>query len=365
MAEDTEETADGGGRPVADSAAASGLADAIEAVLLGGPRKYTRTQLEERSGMDAELARQLWRSMGFAEVGDEAVVFTDADLAELERVIELRSADLLDDDTLLATTRFIGQSFAQLASWEGQLSIDQVLASLVPDSGVDVGDTIDFADRIVPLLEQTHAYVWRRQLASFLARRIGQLQEQDDPSETMAVGFADISGYTSLSRRLTEIELHRLLGEFERVATFSVGSEGGRVVKMIGDAVLFAADTSLAGARIALGMLDEWAAQETDDSPHPAVKIGVAAGPVVNRLGDVFGSTVNIASRLTSISRPGWVLVDRTMEEELRSNPEFRLVSRRPQEVRGFNRLYSWRLMRAEPEEPDKQKRSRSRERHR
>ena len=56
---------------------------------------------------------------------------------------------------------------------------------------------------------------------------------------------------------------------------------------------------------------------EDPDDPFPAVRAGIAHGVVVRRLGDVFGSTVNAASRLTSAARPGTVLVDAGVHEAL------------------------------------------------
>lgn len=340
------------------------LTDVIETILLGGPRTYTRIQVEEITGFPSDNARQLWRSMGFAEASDDAVIFTDADIAEIERVAELQRENLVADDTFLATTRFMGQTFAQLASWEGQLAIDRVIEELAAGASTSPETALDFAKRVVPLLEQTHAYVWRRQLAAYLVRKIAQLQEDTGDTSLATIGFADISGYTALTRQLSEMELHRLLENFEATATFAVGSQSGRVVKMIGDAVLFSADSPAAGAEIALSLLEMWEHKRLEGD-HPAIKIGVAAGPVVSRLGDVFGSTVNIAARLTSIGRPGWVLVDRTMSEALADNPAYRLKSQRPQEVRGFHRLQNWRLQRPEPESEAARNRSRDSDRDR
>ena len=84
-----------------------------------------------------------------------------------------------------------------------------------------------------------------------------------------------------------------------------------------------------AAAEIALQLQEAGAA----DPGMPPLRVGVAAGPVVSRLGDVYGTTVNIASRLTSICRPGWVLVDRVMAEQLRDDDRFSLKSRRPESV--------------------------------
>ena len=67
------------------------------------------------------------------------------------------------------------------------------------------------------------------------------------------------------------------------------------------------ADDVVTAVEIALHMTERGA--DLDD-PFPSVRAGVAYGSVVNRLGDVFGPTVNIAARLTSVARPGTVVVD-------------------------------------------------------
>jgi len=146
----------------------------------------------------------------------------------------------------------------------------------------------------------------------------------------MGVGFADLAGYTSLTRRVSESQLREILDSFEAIATEVVGGHGGRVVKTIGDEVLFTAHDPVTAAEIALDLLD---AAEHDER-IPAMRVGVAAGSVIDRLGDVYGSTVNIASRLTSLARPGWVLVDREMATALRGDARYQLKPRRPQEER-------------------------------
>ena len=77
------------------------------------------------------------------------------------------------------------------------------------------------------------------------------------------------------------------------------------------------------------------------------MRVGAAYGAVLRRLGDVFGEPVNIASRLTSIARPGRVLVDRELAEALRPHEEeFRLRRVRGISVKGYSRLETWALKR-------------------
>jgi len=108
--------------------------------------------------------------------------------------------------------------------------------------------------------------------------------------------------------------------------------------------VLYVADSPADGARIAQALVD----RASDDKTFPGVRAGVAHGPVVSRLGDVFGPTVNIASRLTSLSRPGKVLVDKGMRDALAEldpdESEFRLSRIRRTSVKGYSRLEPFRL---------------------
>ena len=122
-----------------------------------------------------------------------------------------------------------------------------------------------------------------------------------------------MAAFTALTRRSSESELRGVLERFETIATDIVGANRGQIVKTIGDEVLFVADRPEDSAEIALSLLD---AAEQDET-LPPLRVGVAAGPVVSRLGDVFGQTVNIASRLTSLARPGSVLVDEGMAQAL------------------------------------------------
>ncbi|HET6562368.1 MAG TPA: adenylate/guanylate cyclase domain-containing protein, partial [Marmoricola sp.] len=85
-----------------------------------------------------------------------------------------------------------------------------------------------------------------------------------------------------------------------------------------------------------------------------------AYGDVVSRLGDVFGPVVNVASRLTSIARPGRVLVDRDLHEVLQPlTEEFRVRRARTATVRGYSRLDSWTLKAPKPKRQPKHKQPR------
>lgn len=320
-----------------DDADTRALAEAIESILLGGDRTLSPNDLAERTGIDADYSRRLWRSMGFPITDDDAITLTDNDLAAMKRVKHALDLGVVSPATMTALARQTGQVFSQLAESEGD-ELFRVALSAVDDDpdGKDALVRL-LADDLVPLIESMHSYVWRRQLAAYVARTVARYERSGTADVDVTVGFADISGYTSLSRHATESDLAGLLELFESVATDAVGAHDGRVVKLIGDAVLFTTAEPTAGVAIAAELLALWPAD------RPPVRAGLATGTVLRRVGDVFGPTVNIASRLTSLSRPNEVRVDEKTAAALVDR--HRLVEQDPQDVRGYDGLRSWTLM--------------------
>ena len=320
----------------------SALVARVEAELLGGPRRFTRQDVAERAHLDLDELRRMWRALGFASVGDDDRVFTDADIAALERVHDLREAGDIDDDLMLAMTRIIGQSFARLASWQAQLVVEIIGRNpdLLTGSGAEIEQ---LTGRLIPAVEDLHTYVWRRQLAAVFSRIASNAGPGSGAMTATVVGFVDMAGFTTLTRKATEGELRTVLTAFETLATDVVASRGGQIVKTIGDEILYVCDRPDEAADAALTLLD---CADADDV-LPQLRAGLAFGPVVSRLGDVYGQTVNIASRLTALARSNTVLVDDGLAGALEDDERFALRSLRPTAVRGYHHLHSWRLRRA------------------
>lgn len=339
-AEETSPAAKGGRKekPVPAELNAPELLETVEVLLLGGSPVFTRTEVAERCGVPLDVAEQLWHSLGFPHSADDAVVFTEADARALEQTMRLIRAGVLDEDSQAAMVRTWGRSFARLAEWQTSLLADIAFAADDPETRME-----ELAADVIPLVDALQSYIWRRHLFSASSRL---LLRPSDTEEMHAVGFVDIVGYTTQSKNLADAELVALVERFEDVAASTITDHGGQLIKTIGDEVLFAADTAVDGARIARALVDRHAS----DDQFPEVRAGVAYGPVVSRLGDVFGPTVNIASRLTSLARPGTVLVDQRLREALaeadEDETEFRLRRARRTSVKGYHRLEPWRLKR-------------------
>lgn len=319
---------------------AEAVARRIEQIVLGGQRRYNRVQVSEATGVDRERASRLWLAMGFAEVGDSELVFTDSDIEALRIWDRLVTSGTIALEDEVPHARAMGQTLSRLADWQIReiMARAQELAP-APDGAQRADNAVDMADALLPVVEQLQSYVWRRHLAA-AADRILLAAITESPAATMVVGFADIVGYTSLARNYGSAELAALLESFEEDTSETVVSRRGRVVKTLGDEVLFVADTPRDAAEIALRLTAPGRAEKG----LPALRVGMATGQVLSRFGDVYGPVVNLAARLTSLARPETVLVDRELAAALRQDRRYELRARRPTAVRGYHHLRSWSL---------------------
>jgi adenylate cyclase len=319
--------------------------------LLGGKRSYTRREIAELIGVQPHRIARLWVAFGFATDPDpETKMFTDGDLQALRLFTTLVDRGLLSTELALTVARSLGQNLARLAEWQASVAYERIREEVRRHSlGGTEQDQRVFAeqlagsilDEVLPAFDFMQSYLWRRHLAANAVRA------GDQSERKLAVGFADMVGYTRLSRNLDERELDQLLEAFESTATTVITQEGGWVVKTLGDEVMFAADSPQAAGRIALGLQDF--VPQSDEVPE--LRVGVAYGRVLTRFGDLFGPTVNIASRLTTSAKPGTALVDEAMAEELVEEKDMQIKPLRPLQVRGYKRLHAfvlqWRPRRA------------------
>ncbi|MGH3625182.1 MAG: adenylate/guanylate cyclase domain-containing protein [Sciscionella sp.] len=312
----------------------------LERELLGGERRYTRRQVAEQAGLDFERARRLWVAMGFAEVSDSDVVFTDNDVEAVRVWDTLVRSGVIGADTEVSVARALGQAFSGIAEWQvGEITERfRVLAGSQDDANA-------IAAALIPVGEYLHNYIWRRHLAAAAGRALSSANEQTNEqldAKQLVVGFADIVGYTTVTRHSDSTELAELLETFESDAASVVAERHGRVVKTVGDEILFVVDSPRDAAEIALRLTEP----DREQRGLSILRVGMAMGRVLSRHGDVYGSVVNLAARLTSAAKPGTALVDRELADELRQYDGYRLRVRRPVGVRGYHHMRSWALRR-------------------
>lgn len=313
---------------------------AVADALLGAP-ELTPPEVARESGVDAEEARRLWRALGFPPVADDEPLFTRSDVEILREVRELLEIDVASRDDLLQITRVIGQALARVADAQVTASASR-LEQLLAAGSEPLAPTAITARvvQLAPRLERFLAHVWRRHLLAALRRRTTRTSDAD---QKVAVGFADLVGFTALSQALAPHELAVAVDRFEAIAYEHVTEHGGRVVKTIGDEVMFAADETVPAAEIALSLAEAY----RRESALPGVRVGLAFGAVLSWEGDLFGPTVNLASRLVNLARPNSVLLSNDLGAALDGAPGFALRHLRAVNLQGIGRVRSWVLRRA------------------
>jgi adenylate cyclase len=314
------------------------VARSLEAHLLGEEPSLTRVQVAEKAGVPLDVAVTLWHQLGFPHRADDDVAFAERDVEALRLAAELVEIGILPPESQAALVRTWGRSFARLADWQTAL-----LAGLAVEGDDPAGQLGRLASDVLPRVEALQAYAWRRHLASSVQHVLDDTRAITRGQTELSVCFVDIVGYTTRSRGLDGAELVEWVDRFEQDTTGLVVDQGGQVIKTIGDEVLFTVTDPAAAVTVALQLIAR-GADEAD--PFPSVRAGIAHGAVVRRLGDVFGSTVNAASRLTSAARPGTVLVDAgvhaALGEDEASPWRWRRVRRVP--AKGFSHLEAWRV---------------------
>ena len=330
-----------------DRAVADGVVDllTVDRLLVPAGRRFTAAEVAETTGLDLDLLKRFWRALGFLDVADDDPVFTELDIRAAELFQAMLGLGATDVDTALELARVIGSSMARIAEAEvvpGTMSLsgveDDVLAA---DAFATVaGDTI-------PAMTWLLEFVWRRHVQAATRRtmllRAGGLVAGSSP--VLAVGFADMVGFTLLSQHLTQDELAAVVGRFEEVSHDIVTGLGGRVVKTIGDEAMFVVESVVAAASIGLGLAEAYA----HDDLLSDVRVGLASGPVLVHDGDYFGPVVNLASRIVNIANPGTVLMSDEFHErlEVEGAGEFAGRPLRPRVLKDLGRVQLWKCVRS------------------
>jgi len=339
----TDRAPGGAGAPGGDGPPHAPTAADLDTLLLGARPRYTREEAAQRAGVPIERARRYWRALGFANTAS-APAFTDADVTAMRQLAALVDAGTLSEDMALGITRALGHTTARLASWQVDVLLDKLSGGTGLRSGLSVTEAYETAQTLLPELESLVVHAWRRQLAAAVDRVLSDDDTLVDASH-LCVGFADLVGFTRLSRRMEQRDLAALVERFEQAAADVVTAAGARLVKTLGDEVLFLAESPASGAGAALSLLEAF----SDDDGMPDLRIGLATGLVIARMGDVFGTTVNLASRLTSLARPASALVDVATAQDLSGDRRFETVAlwRRP--LRGLGLVEPYLLRRRGP----------------
>ena len=289
---------------------------------------YTFATAASELGIAAEDVARAWTLLGLTVAGPDVPVLSQADVDALSTWLALRT--VVGQDGALGLLRVLGAAMARLAEAEATM-----IRSGTPDiqmthtrdelaTAQAYRSVAEFIPRLGALIDVVH----RHHLISARTHFEGVLRDTSS-AVVCGVGFADLSGFTALTQALTPAELSHLLNEFAGTVSDVVHADGGRVVKFIGDEVMWVSSAPEALVRVAAHLVEHPSAREEGLQ----VRAGLAFGTVVAINGDYFGNPVNLAARLVAAAAPEQILATSELHDRL---PDWPAVARGPLTLKGF-----------------------------
>jgi adenylate cyclase len=265
---------------------------ALDRVLSAGRSTHTGAEVAAAAGVDVEWAARVWRAAGYD--GDfHARELSADDVRVLAAAADLVRDGRFHESELLQFARMFNLAAAPLAEAAGA-----AVGRMAPGGAQDGLGALEGLDESLAQFEDVLLHTWRRRLLRVLAS--GRATERG----TEGVGFADLAGFTALVRRSEDAAL-TALDRLEALVFDVVAGHGGRVIKTIGDEVMWVHPDREGMVATCLDV----AAAAARDPQLPPLRIGAAWGDLVAARGDRFGTPVNLASRLVRRCRPGSVLL--------------------------------------------------------
>lgn len=265
-------------------------------------------QMADRLGVGVGQLEEVHLAAGFQLVDPDLPIFFDSDVEAYQSL--LAGMQFFSWPELVSFTRVMGSSMGRIAEAATSLFASDVARPMV-EAGASESDVeargvqaAMVANGLTGLL----AALFRMHLGQSAERgRIARGDGAVGGVLPVAVGFIDLVGFTPHTLGLDADDLAALVSRFEAMAYDTVTAYGGRLVKLIGDEVMFVSIDPTDGCRIAEALLEVFG---SDSALAP--RGGLAYGEVLTRGGDYFGQTVNLASRLAEQAVPGEVLLNDT-----------------------------------------------------
>jgi adenylate cyclase len=288
----------------------------VERVFEEGADRYTVEEIARASGLERGFLRRLLQALGAPIPEHDERVYADADLEAAKRAKIFLDAGL-PEEGLLETSRIIGISMANLAEANRDL-VGQVFT----EPGLDERELAlryaAAAKTMAPLLGETLLHAYRLHLREAIRQAVVSETELAEGrlsgSDEVTVAFADLVGFTRLGESLDIEQIGDLSGRLFELAS-DVARPPVRLVKMIGDAAMFASRESEPLLDAVLKLVDSAGTEEI-----PPLRAGAAHGQALGRAGDWYGRPVNLAARITNFAQPDSVVVDQSAKDSIKQS---------------------------------------------
>jgi class 3 adenylate cyclase len=312
-----------------------------DALLQSGPQTFSLRTAADAIGVTVQDVEYAWSMLGLTIDDVDTPILSQADVDSLATWMAMRTQ--MGDDAADGYLRVLGSSVARLAEAVSSMIRTSTPRLWLGNDGDELAtaqayrSVAEFVPRIGAMIDSIH----RHHLVSTRTFIEGVTQ---GPSAGLlcGVGFVDLSGFTALTQTLTPAELSATLNEFGNTASDVVHAHGGRVVKFLGDAVMWVSSDPARLAKIALDLVHHARASEAGIQ----VRGGLGYGEILAMSGDYFGNAVNLAARLVAAAAPGQVLAAAELYEQL---PDWPAVAQEPLQLKGFDSpVIAYELGRAE-----------------
>lgn len=295
-------------------------------LLQGEPVSIERVM--EEAGLDAPMLERVLRAAGFAPSRARLSA------ASIDLFQQFEAArQLFSNEEILHFVRVMGSSLARIADAANSLFLIDVevpLRTTAKPCELDLAKSQLVAIQLIEGLQRFIGTLFRLHMDDAIRRsRDARRGSGDLEVVTMAIGFIDLVGYTTRTSGAGVRELLDLVLDFEGRAYDIVTEHGGRVVKLIGDEVMFTTSMPQEAAAIALALVRDFRSRG-DIAPRG----GLAYGDVLAHGGDCYGSVVNLASRVADLAVPWEVLVTEELACEIEAGYELEPAGKRM--LKGF-----------------------------
>ncbi|OBI83833.1 adenylate/guanylate cyclase domain-containing protein [Mycobacterium sp. E740] len=292
-------------------------------------------ETSEKTGIDLELLQRIQHAMGLPTVDDpDAAVHLRADAeaaASAQQFIEIG----IEPDQIVQITRVLAEGLSKAAEvmrYAGLASVlDPGASELVVAKNAE--ELVRTADPLLgPMIQDMLRLQLRHLMETEAITASERAKGQRLPgARLVTIAFADLVGFTRLGEAVPPENLERLAHRLSDLA-HEVAVPPVRFVKTIGDEVMLVSADPVPLLEAVLTLVD----RTNDDDDFPRLRVGVATGMAVSRAGDWFGSSVNLASRVTGAARPGSVLVSESTHEAIAEDERFTCSYAGSRHLKGF-----------------------------
>jgi adenylate cyclase len=308
--------------------------------VIGSESKYTPQEIADEAGLDVEMTQQQWQALGLPHVEPDDRRLGDRDLEAAQQLKAFIDAGL-PVKGIMGVARVMGEGMSRTVDAVLHLAAEAFLEEGITERDLGLRYA-EAAKQLIPLMEEQLDYVFNLHMREGIRSDVVTATERSTGripgSKDVTVCFADLVGFTKLGENLEPEDIGGVAGELADMAT-QVAKGPVKLVKTIGDAAMLVAekdDEALVDAAIELVACADYAREG-----FPQLRAGVASGAALNRAGDWYGRPVNVASRVTSVARPGSVLVHGDLHDRLKESFDWSFAGKRKLKgVKGEQSLY-------------------------